>query len=105
MAQTVKQLKDYLSTFSDSDVVYSMLATKDDVDIYFAEGQVISDANWESFCDAFDGNWEYAYETLSEIMDSKYSCHDCGSFDYRCLEVDGNDTCPNCGEAEDEICI
>ena len=82
--------------------IYFQVATKDDLDSYFTEGQKISDADWDSFCDDFDGNWEYAYESLNEIMADEFECSACNLYDYRCVQGEGDEpVCPNCGEEKD----
>lgn len=89
-------------------LLWSSWATKDDVNDYFVEGCEISDEDFLSFIDSFQGDWEYVAETMNDIMsdhEKNVSCSECGLFDYKCVtdEKEQETLCRHCGEAEEVV--
>lgn len=108
MAYKVKELIEQLSKLDPDSLLWWSYAGKSEVNDYFVEGCEISDDDFIAFIDAFQGDWEYASETLNDIMGEhtkNVSCGDCGLFDYDCItDEDARETyCRECGEETDVL--
>ena len=105
MKTTVEELIIRLEKFPKTEVIYYDFGRKEDLQGFFTEGSEISDEHWESFAEHFLGDWEYARDTLNDIMPQECLCNSCELYDYEALQVETDEisgqVCRKCGEEED----
>jgi hypothetical protein len=101
MSYTAKDLIDRLSEMPPDTLLWSSCASKEDVNDYFVEGCEISDEDFIDFIESFQGDWEYAAETISDCVDAKFYCEGCCLFDYNAKEIADEIICSKCGEEQD----
>jgi hypothetical protein len=101
MSYQVKDLIERLSKMPPDTLLWSSWASKEDVNDYFVEGCEISDDDFTAFIDAFQGDWEYLWETLVDCVDAKFNCSECNQFDYNAKEIADVVICSKCGEEKD----
>jgi hypothetical protein len=108
MPYKVKELIEQLSKLEPESLLWWSYAGKDELSDYFVEDCEISDDDFIAFVDSFNGDWEYANDTLNEVMSEhtkNVSCSDCGLFDYDCItdENESETYCRGCGEETDVL--
>lgn len=101
MAYTAKDLIAHLSKMPEDTMLWYSFATKDELSDYFVEGCEISDDDFTAFIDAFQGDWEYLWDTLVDCVDAKFNCSECNQFDYNAKEIADVVICSKCGEEKD----
>jgi hypothetical protein len=101
MSYQVKDLIERLSKMPPDTLLWSSWASKEDVNDYFVEGCEISDDDFTAFIESFQGDWEYAAETISDCVDVKFYCSVCALFDYNAKEIADETICSQCGEEKD----
>ncbi len=101
MGYTVRETIDRLSKIPPDTLLWSSWASKEEVSDYFVEGCEISDDDFTAFIEAFQGDWEYLWETLVDCVDAKFNCSECNLFDYNAKEIADEIICSQCGEEKD----
>ena len=101
MQTTVEELIIRLENLPKTEVIYYDFGRKEDLEGFFIKGSKISDEHWESFAEHFLGDWEYARDTLNDIMPQECFCNSCELYDYEAVLVGNNPVCRKCGLEED----
>jgi hypothetical protein len=108
MGYTAKELIEQLSKLPEDTLLWWSYAGKSELSDYFVEGCEISDDDFISFANDFQGEWEYLSETLTGTMDNHTKnvyCEGCNLYDYECItdEKARETYCRHCGEETDVL--